>query len=193
MRYALISLSAVLAAGLAACGDDKPSVKQEEPTVRTAPAPLVDAAPAVSPTPDIPGGVMTKDELAANICFFTPEEVQAALGFTVSAGKPNTQNLASYGAASCRYDGQDNVLQINAFWIDPSQMAATRQSRERISAGDLERLPGDADGAYLQYQQELGGALHYIRRNVMVEIRPMTWRAGNEAMKAKLLALRRAP
>jgi hypothetical protein len=111
----------------------------------------------------------------------------------VSSGKPNTANLASYGAASCRYDGNENVLQINAFWMDPSQIAATRQSQARISAGDLDKLPGDADGAYLQYQQELGGALHYIRRNIMIEVRPMTWREDRSAMKTKLLTLRRVP
>lgn len=186
-------LTLVLAAGLTACGDDKPTRESTAPDRPAPSAQTAESVPVAAASPEIPGGVITKDELANSVCFFTSEEVQAALGFTVASGKPETRNLASYGAASCRYEGKENVLQINAFWMDPSQIAATRQSQARLSAGDLERLPGDADGAYLQYQQELGGALHYIRRNVMIEIRPMTWRGDNAAMKAKLLTLRRVP
>jgi hypothetical protein len=184
-----------LAAALAACGEDKPASQNAAPAAPEASVASVGAAPAPpSPQPaDIPGGMISKAELASAICFFTPQEIQNALGFAVSAGKPNVSMLEAYGSASCRYEGSDNVLQINMFWASADQVEATRQSQARLSAGEIDRLTGDADGAFVQYQKELGGALHYMRRNVMVEIRPMSWREDNAKMKAGLLALRRAP
>lgn len=160
------------------------------------------AAPAATPanpqpanTPSvaaIPGGAVSKDELRRSVCYFTPAEIEAALGFSVSAGKPEL-SMADYGSFSCRYEGRDNVLVLNVLWVDPANVGPARANQGYANAGNLDRLPSDPDGAYLQYQQEMGGALHYMRRNVMVEVRPMTWRIPNEEMKARLLRLRRVP
>lgn len=188
-------LPMILATALAACSDDKPTQTNASAETAAPPAQNAEPRPSAAPSPpDVPGGIVSKEDLASSVCFFTPEEVQAALGFAVQPGKPDTTNLASYGSASCRYEGQDNVLQINVFWLDPAQIAAARQSQSRLSTGDLQALPGDADGAYVQRQKGIGsGALHYIRRNVMIEIRPLTWRDDQPAMKDNLLKLRRVP
>lgn len=189
MRRSILVLGIALLAGCGADAEnDNRAANPGGYATQTTPA----AAPAAAAPADIPGGAMSKEELGQKVCFFTPDEVQAALGFAVSAGKPEL-SLASYGQFSCRYEGQNNTLHINANWIDPAQVEATRQYMTKPSAGELEPIAGDPDGAYLQYQQELGGALHYLRRNVLVEIRPMSWREGNAAMKAKLLSLRRVP
>lgn len=152
------------------------------------------AAPAASATPaEIPGGTMSKEEIQQKVCLFTPEEVQAAMGFAVAAGKPEL-SLAEHGMVSCRYAGKDNDLHINLIWTDPVYYAQTIASLKKVSAGKLEQIAGDPDSAYMQYQGELGGALHYLRRNIMVEVRPMAWSGSSEAeMKAKLLKLPRRP
>jgi hypothetical protein len=186
--------SLVLALALTACGDDRPASKSSAEDAKTVETPVPAASPPAPPAAiDIPGGAMSKEALASSICFFSPEEVQAALGFAVPAGKPNTKMLDAYGTASCRYEGEANVLQVNAIWVDPAQLETTRQYMSKLYAGGRDVLPGDADGAYVQDQGEIGGALHYVRRNVMIEIRPLSWRGDRAAMKAKLLSLRRVP
>lgn len=189
MRIANLVLAV---ATLTACGSGAENSGDAATSAAAATAPSTAAAPAAPSPAAIAGGAMSKEELGEKVCFFTADEVRQALGFSVPAGKPQL-DMASYGMFSCRYEGADNTLQINAIWVDPAQVEASRASRTQMSAGDLEHIAGDPDGAYLQYQQELGGALHYMRRNVMIEIRPMSWREGNAAMKAKLLSLRRVP
>ena len=183
---------AASAMALVACGggreDQAANATQAEDST---PAP---AAPTASTAPvPIPGGPMSKDEMAKAVCIFTPEEVTAAMGFAVEAGKPELE-YASSGMAGCVYKGKDNDLRVNMIWTDPVYYAQTRANPTMMRAGKLEKLPGDPDVAFMQYQGELGGALHYLRRNIMVEVRPMSWMdSSNEAMKAKLLKLPRRP
>lgn len=178
--------AAILALGLAGCGSGDAEADNAAKPATAAPAASA-AKPAAAPVAGI-----GKDVLAQEVCYFKPEEVEAALGFKVEKVVPRT-DMASYGSFSCRYEGKDNVLQLNLFWVDPSQIEASRQSGKSISAGNKEDIAGDPDGAYLQVQQELGGALHYMRQNVMVEVRPMAWRIPPAEMKARLLKLRRVP
>jgi hypothetical protein len=137
---------------------------------------------------------MSKEDMAKAVCIFTPEEVTAAMGFAVEAGKPELE-YASSGMVGCVYKGKDNDLRVNMIWTDPVYYAQTRANPTMMRAGKLEKLAGDPDVAFMQYQDAgIGGALHYLRRNIMVEVRPMSWMGtSDEAMKAKLLSLPRRP
>lgn len=186
----IVSASAMALVACGGSGEDQAAnaTQAEDPS----PAP---AAPSASAAPvPIPGGPMGKEEMAEAVCIFTPEEVTAAMGFAVEAGKPELE-YASSGMAGCVYKGKDNDLRVNMIWTDPAYYAQTRANPTMMRAGKLERLPGDPDVAFMQYQDAgIGGALHYLRRNIMVEVRPMSWMAtSNEAMKAKLLKLPRRP
>lgn len=181
-------LAAAMALGLAGCGSG--DVAAGDTAAPQGAGPAAGSAPASAPAAPIAG--IGKDVLAKEVCYFKPEEVEAALGFKVDKVVPGLE-LASHGSFSCRYEGKDNVLQLNLLWVDPAYIEASRQSGKGMSAGDKEDIAGDPDGAYLQVQQELGGALHYMRQNVMVEVRPMTWRFPPAEMKARLLKLRRVP
>lgn len=183
---------AASAMALVACGGggegQAANATQAEDSTPAPAAPTASAAPV-----PIPGGPMSKEEMQQKVCIFTPEEVTAAMGFSVAAGKPEL-SLAEHGMVSCRYAGKDNDLHINLIWTDPVYYAQTIASMKKVSAGKLEQIAGDPDSAYMQYQGELGGALHYLRRNIMVEVRPMAWSGSSEAeMKAKLLKLPRRP
>lgn len=189
-HFIIVSASAT---ALVACGgsgeDQAANATQAEDST---PAP---AAPSASAKPvPIPGGPMSKDDMAKAACIFTPEEVNAAMGFAVEAGKPELE-YASSGMAGCVYKGKDNDLRVNMIWTDPAYYAQTRANPTMMRAGKLEKLPGDPDVAFMQYQDgSIGGALHYLRRNIMVEVRPMSWMdSSNETMKAKLLKLPRRP
>jgi hypothetical protein len=185
-------IAPAFAMALVACGgggEDQAANATQADASTPAPA----ANPASAAPAEVPGGAMGKEEMQQKVCLFTPEEVQAAMGFAVAAGKPELR-LAEHGMVSCRYSGKDNDLHINLIWTDPVYYAQTKASMKRVSAGKLEEISGDPDSAYMQYQGELGGALHYLRRNIMVELRPMAWSGSSEAeMKAKLLKLPRRP
>jgi hypothetical protein len=184
---------AASAMALVACGgggkDQAANATQAEDSTPAPAAPSASAAPV-----PIPGGPMSKEDMAKAVCIFTPEEVTTAMGFAVEAGKPELE-YASSGMAGCVYKGKDNDLRVNMIWTDPVYYAQTRANPTMMRAGKLEKLPGDADVAFMQYQDAgIGGALHYLRRNIMVEVRPMSWMdSSNEAMKAKLLKLPRRP
>lgn len=192
MKTKFLGVCAVLAMTLAACGDGKPASQNAEPSSSAEmPAP---AQPAAAPVEIAASGGMTKEELASKICFFTPEEIATAMGFSVAAGKPETSMLAEYGTANCRYEGKENTLQINAMWLEPTQGDSARHTLTSQIAGERDVLAGDPDGAVVQYQKRIrSGALHYVRQNIMMEVRPSTWRGDPAAMKEKLLKLRRVP
>lgn len=157
-------------------------------------APTASSPPASAPGPvAIPGGAVSKEELAKAVCYFTPDEIRETLGFAVAAGVADTGRLES-GMASCTYDGKDNSLQVVAYWIEPSQVAATRQGMTRMSGGGtVETIPGDPDSAYLHDQQDNGSSLHYLRRNLRIQVYTTSGRTPFATMKPKLLALRRVP
>lgn len=182
-----------IAMALVACGgggEDQAANATQADASTPAPA----ANPASAAPVAIPGGAMSKDEMARNVCIFTPEEVSKAMGFPVEAGKAELE-YASSGMAACVYKGKMNDLRVNMIWTDPAYYAQTRANPTMMRAGKLEKLPADPDVAFMQYQDGgIGGALHYLRRNIMVEVRPMSWmESSNEAMKAKLLTLPRRP
>jgi hypothetical protein len=144
-------------------------------------------------TPAAPTATVAKSALA-DPCLLKPEEVAAALGYTGVVAKPYTADLEAYGMANCRYEGSNGTAQLNLTWIDPAMLAAAKADGTRGRGGTLEPIAGDADGAFLQHQENIkSGALHYWRQNILVEIRPLSWKEPKEAMKAKLLSLRRVP
>jgi hypothetical protein len=188
MRPALAAMC--ILALLAACGSAE---SESAPPARSKPAPAP-GKQASAPASAMTGPAISKDELAKAVCFFTPAEIAAKLGFTVSAGKADTKFLQDYGMASCTYPGSDNTLMITAIWIDPAQIAATRSSMTRMSGGGLiEAVPGDPDSAYLHDQQDTGSSLHYLRGNVRIQVHATSSRTPFATMKPKLLALRRVP
>lgn len=181
---------------LAACGsnqaasDDGTAAPSVSAQLDASAAP---AAPAPGPIA-IPGGAMSKGELGKAVCFYTPAELQKALGFAVAAGVAETTRLEGYGMASCRYDGSDNSVQLTAYWIDPAQVEPARRGMTMMSGGGTtETIPGDPDSAYLHDQQDLGSSLHYLRRNIRIQVQTTSGRTPFAAMKPKLLALPRVP
>lgn len=192
MRMPILVVTLAALAGCGSGGDAGGAAAGESPNA--APAPAASAPPAAPAGPvAIPGGAVSKEELAKAVCYFTPDEIQRALGFAVSAGVASTTMLES-GMASCRYDGQDNSLWVTAYWIDPAQVATARQGMTRMSGGGMtETIPGDPDSAYLHDQQDNGSSLHYLRRNLRIQVQATSGRVPFATMKPKLLALRRVP
>lgn len=173
---------------LSACGE------QDSEAVAAPTASQQAAAPAPSAPAAFAGPALSKDDLAAKVCFFTPAEVADKLGFTVEAGKPDTKQLQGYGMASCVYDGSSNSLRVTAIWLDPAQVAPSRASMTRMSGGGkVEQLPGDADSAYLHDMQDNGTSLHYLRQNVRIQVHATSGTVPFATMKPRLLALRRVP
>lgn len=190
MRMPVLVLTLTALAGCGSGGDAGTATQGASP-------PPVAAASAPEPSPAgpvaIPGGAISKEEMGKAVCYFTPDEIQSALGFPVSAGVASTTMLEA-GMASCRYDGQDNSLQVTAYWIDPAQVATAQQGMTRMSGGGLtETIPGDPDSAYLHDQQDNGASLHYLRRNLRIQVQTTSSRTPFATMKPKLLALRRVP
>ncbi len=190
VHHVIVSASAMALVACGGGGEDQSANATQADTSAPAPA----ANPASAASVPIPGGPMSKEEMAKAVCIFTPEEVTAAMGFAVEAGKPELE-YASNGMVACTYKGKDTDLRVNMIWTDPVYYAQTRANPTMMRAGEMEKLPGDPDIAYMQYQEGgIGGALHYLRRNIMVEVRPMSWMGtSNEEMKAKLLKLPRRP
>jgi hypothetical protein len=186
-----LSIFCAALALLSGCGSEPPPSASEQ---GAAPSGATSAPPPPVATTEIPGGAMTKAELAQQVCFFTPDEIAANLGFTVSAGKASTAQLEGYGMADCIYSGSDNDLRVTAYWIDPAQIAPARQGMTRLSGGGrTEVLAGDPDSAYLHDQQDNGTSLHYLRRNLRIQLHASSGRTPFAEIKPKLLALRRVP
>lgn len=186
-------IAPAFAMALVACGGGGED-QAANATQADASAPTPAANPASAAPVPIPGGAMSKEEMAKAVCIFTPEEVSGAMGFAVEAGQPQLE-YADNGMVACIYKGKDKDLRVNMIWTDPVYYAQTRANPTMMRAGKLEKLPGDPDAAFMQYQDGgIGGALYYLRRNIIVEVRPMSWMGtSNEEMKAKLLKLPRRP
>lgn len=186
-------VSGLIAMALVACGGGGgEEASNATPKAPAKPAPA--ANPASAPAaPPVTAATMSKDEMAKKVCFFTPAEIQAALGFSVQAGKPDTRML-SYGRATCLYQGTENSLSIAADWIDPAQVAGTRAGMTRMSGGGrVEQIPGDPDAAYFHDQQDNGVSLHYLRGNIRIQVQATSSRTVFATIKPKLLALKRVP
>lgn len=192
MRTVLMALPIALLAG---CGSNEAATAEGAAAATAAPPPAASAPPAPTAGPvAIPGGAMSKEELGKAVCFYTPAELQKELGFAVKAGLADTARLEGYGMASCRYDGTENSVQLAAYWIDPAQVAAARQGMTMMSGGSMvEKLSGDPDSAYLHDQQDMGSSLHYLRRNIRIQVQTTSSRMPFATMKPRLLALRRVP
>ncbi|APG62688.1 hypothetical protein LPB140_07665 [Sphingorhabdus lutea] len=131
-----------------------------------------------------------------NPCILSVEEVSKATGWSSSAGKANISGWQSYGTADCKYEEKNGLgtFYVNFTWVDPQYLEQTKASMHQFDAGMVEKIEGDEDGAFMQYQKGLNsGALHYTRANIIVEIRPTYWKASKTELKEKLLALRRVP
>jgi hypothetical protein len=185
--------SGLIAMALVACGGGG-GEEASNATPKAPAEPALAAKPAPAPAaPPVAVATMSKDEMAKQVCFFTPAEIQAALGFSVQAGKPDTKML-SYGRATCLYEGTENSLSIAADWIDPAQVAGARAGMTRMSGGGkTEQIPGDPDAAYFHDQQDNGVSLHYLRGNIRMQVQATSSRTVFATIKPKLLALKRVP
>lgn len=173
---------------LAACGSPQSDAPAAPPR-ELAGAPAAVRAPA-----PVSGPILSKADLARQVCFFTPAEIRDKLGFAVAAGRSETSQLQGYGMASCAYSGPQNSLRVTVIWLDPGQVAASRASMTRMSGGGrIAMLPGDPDSAYLHDQQDNGTSLHYLRGNVRVQVQATSGAVPFATMKPRLLALRRVP
>jgi hypothetical protein len=181
----------LFAMALVACdGGEGGEAPQTTPEAQLQPAPAATAVPAAGAAA---GEVMSKEDLAKQVCFFTPAEIQETLGFAAATGKPDS-GMLSYGMASCTYVGSENSLSLSAIWVDPTQIAATRASMTRMSAGGkIEMLPGDPDAAYLHDQQDNGVSLIYLRGNIRMQLQVTSSRTVYADMKPRLLKLKRVP
>lgn len=180
-----------LAAGLGACGAPRTEIDQavlDPVSLPPVEAPI--AAPLVEP---VLADAVEKSLLGAP-CFLSNEEASAIIAAPIVNQVPFTRDLESGGVASCRYEGERNTLVVNLTWIDPVQLSAWKAYQNTGLAGTVTALPGDPDGAQIQVQPDLGGAINYIRKNVQVEVRPMTWTGtSNDVWTERLTAARRFP
>lgn len=185
----------VLAALLAACGSEAADGRDRRaPAPAATPAAAASPAAPASPAATVPGGEISKADLARQICFFTPAEISEHLGFSVAAGVAETTMLESYNSASCTYQGQANTLRVHAYWLRADEIAGTRAGMTRMSGGGrTEILAGDPDSAYLHDMQDNGTSIHYLRRNLRIQVHATSGMTPFATMKPKLLSLRRVP
>ena len=127
-------------------------------------------------------------------CPYTPQELTAAIGIAVGAGR-RLPSPSGSPQQSCTYDqGPVDGLQVrvNTTWLEPGSAVASRTMLLGMLAGQIQMFPGDPGGGRFQNQSELGTyALYYWRGNLLYEVRLLTFKGGAVAAKAKLLSLRR--
>jgi hypothetical protein len=197
LPHALAAL-AIAAALLAACSE-RPSALPASAPPAAAPAPAAPgpaapdpAAPAAGPaapappTPEGPISVTTPDP-----CFLRAADVSAALGATYGEGVALAA-IPGVPSRACTYDGRGaSQLRVNVTAHPPARADALRAQLGAGLAGATAPLPGDADGAVFQRQDDLGTcALHYVRGPLQVEVRLMT--CPDPAAQSKLARLPRA-
>lgn len=190
MRSIVVVLAAT--AALTGCGSaqEEAVAAPSEASANAVPAQAGPAAPAAAYS----GPTVSKADLAKQVCFLSPAEIEKALGFAVEAGKPDTSLIEQSGMAACVYDGKTNSLRLNAYWIEPGLVDAARQGMTLMAGGQkVEKLAGDPDSAYLQDQQDNGTSLHYLRQNLRVQLHATSGMVPFAEMKPRLLALRRVP
>lgn len=134
-------------------------------------APFVGASPA--PAAAAPAPPAVKENPAA--CVFTPAELQAALGFRVSAGKGTEMPFAGGTSRSCAWAEEKGPrsVTVNQIVMTTGAPATNAESQRKMLAGRLELIPNDADGAGWQVAQGdlTDVTLHYWRANTGTEVR----------------------
>ncbi len=200
MRIALPIVALALVA-LTACGD-----KSSPAPAPAAVAPAASLAPPPSPTAAVasagsdaaapPVADPSPDPVGAE-CPYTPEEIQAALGFQVKAGVGETVEFPGGRNISCSYEPVTGftVVYVDRMIMDAADPASSAAAFERSLAGKVERIPGDADGAAWQLSEFDANsvALHYLRGGQIVGVRVNGGSFKAPDMQPGLLRLRRVP
>jgi hypothetical protein len=174
-----------------ALGCTKRDGEQTSTTAPSAAAPS--AGKVVAASSAAPVATATTTVLPAiDACAFTAADVSKALGSTYGAGKA-LPAIPGVPTSSCAYDGKGSQLRVNVTPYASAIASAMRKDVGQGLAGKLVTIPGDADGAVLQFQSgDLATcALHYLRGDVKYEVRLMTCREPEASARAKLTALPR--
>lgn len=163
------------------------------PTSTTAPSAAPSAGKLVAASSAAPAVTATTTALpAVDACAFTAADVSKALGGTYGPGKA-LPAIPGVPTSACAYEGKGSQLRVNATPYASAMAAAMRKDVGQGLAGKVVPVPGDADGAVLQFQSgDLATcALHYLRGDIKYEVRLMTCREPEASARAKLTALPR--
>lgn len=185
--------SALALAGIAlitmACG--RPGNAQ--PT--TAPAAVKPPAAAVAASASKPLVAIAPDKLQA--CPLEPGDFKTAFGVAVRAGKPSELNPKNGKLLDCTYFAAAGTMAVTVSqtWIEPAQLAATMASIDRYLGSTPEPIAADLDRGrwLLDPVRKDTVVLQYLRSNVRTEIRVMGGDQKPEALRPRLLKLRRVP
>jgi hypothetical protein len=133
----------------------------------------------------------------ANPCPYTAAQVSAALGVKVAEGRPSEMPFPGGVEYSCTFEQQGGFM---AFYVQQMVMSVADQQKgdaywQQTLAGKSTAIAGDPDGARWQLDPYNAKtlALHYLRGTHRVTLRVVSAPAQAEAMKPKLLALKRLP
>jgi hypothetical protein len=127
-------------------------------------------------------------------CLYTPQAIEAALGFKVNPGKGTEVGFAGGKSLSCNYGSAGrHAVMVNVEKMDrPGAFAGATGM-----AGKAEPVPGDPDKAYWQVGQGdmTDVALTWVRGNSRTQVRVtgvnMKDKAAVDAMRARVLKLPR--
>lgn len=156
-------------------------------------------APAAAPLP-APKAPTAAAVAGVAACPYRAAELRDALGLDLSDGKADAELPFPGGKTlGCRYQGKSP--KTPSLWLKFTAMnnpaAPENVNYFKSLAGKLQKVPGDPDGAMWQTGQgdNSHAALVYLRKGVIVEARVLLapQQGGFEAVKAKLLSLRRVP
>jgi hypothetical protein len=182
------------------CGNKKdsgPVPAEKAPSVApAAPAPAPPAAPSqASSTPALPPGMIAQDALAPCEIVLLDEAKRVSKNITKA-----TVSTIIASQPACRYEDANGAasFQVLTRWIEPSQVAAYKADLAKSLAGSVRPIDGDPDGALFQVQTGdiASYALHYVRKNVWVELRVLGSEARAlqaDAAKALLAGMSRGP
>lgn len=131
-------------------------------------------------------------------CGFTAQELEAALGVKLEAGRGSEMAFPGGKQFTCTYRAHGSVsVLLTQMRMDNPQIAA--DAHDRFKAGSMELIVGDPDKARWQLGQGdlTAVTLHYQRSGTDVQVRVQGVDVKNrnavEAMRARVLKLRRLP
>lgn len=135
------------------------------------------------------------------VCPYSAAELKHLFGLELNEGEKLPEPKVPLGRqVECRYGNKDLVkpsLWIAQLIADTSSEAVVREQMKSM-ARLMDPLPNDPDQAFWQARpgDASGAALMYFRKGIRVDVRltvGSTNKAFAEAMRAKLLKLRRVP
>jgi hypothetical protein len=166
------------------------SSAKAQATNPTPPAGSTKPAPATKPAAAIEPGKLQP-------CPLTASDFHVALGVSMQKGKASELNPKSGRMHDCSYLAAlgTMVATVTQTWLEPAQVETTMKAIDRYSNSRPEPIAGDPDKArwLIDPVHKDIVALQYLRANVRTEVRVTGGELKPDALRSRLLKLKRVP